>query len=68
MRLRIGYHDGCDAGYADAGSPFYESRNATEPARNTADRYAFGWYAGYQTCIGNYQRIQRGINALFAPP
>jgi hypothetical protein len=34
---RIGYRDGCDAGYAHAGSPFYKRRNVTEPPPGTKD-------------------------------
>jgi hypothetical protein len=64
---RIGYHDGCDAGYAYAGSPFYAPSNATEPPRATQD-YTVGWQAGFQRCVGSYQQIQRGVNALLGPP
>jgi hypothetical protein len=64
---RIGYHDGCDAGYAYAGSPFYEHSDAREPPRATRD-YTVGWQAGFQKCAGSYQQIQRAGNALLGPP
>jgi hypothetical protein len=64
---RIGYRDGCDAGYAHAGSPFYKRRNVTEPPRGTKD-YTFGWQAGFQKCADSYQRIQRGVNVVLGPP
>jgi hypothetical protein len=64
---QIGYHDGCDAGYAYAGSPFYQRSNVTEPPRSVHD-YADGWHAGFQRCAGSYQQIQRSINALLGPP
>ena len=63
---RIGYHDGCDAGYAYAGSPFYEHSEVTEPPLATKD-YTFGWQAGFQKCAGNYQSIQRAVNVLLGP-
>jgi hypothetical protein len=64
---RIGYRDGCDNGYAYAGSPFYQRRNVTEPPPGTKD-YTFGWQAGFQKCAGSYQGIQRGVNVLLGPP
>jgi hypothetical protein len=64
---RIGYYDGCDAGYAYAGSPFYDQSNVTNPPAATTD-YTSGWYSGFQRCAGNYQRMQRGVNVLLGPP
>jgi hypothetical protein len=64
---RIGYHDGCDAGYAYAGSPLYERSNVTEPPPATTD-YRSGWHAGFGQCAGSYQRIQRAVNVLLGPP
>ena len=64
---RIGYHDGCDAGYAYAGSPFYEQSNVREPPRATQD-YTVGWQSGFQKCAGSYRQMQRGVNALLGPP
>ena len=64
---RIGYYDGCDAGYAYAGSPFYERSKVAEPPPATKD-YTFGWQAGFQRCAGSYQRIQRAVNVLLGPP
>jgi hypothetical protein len=64
---RIGYYDGCDAGYAYAGSPFYEHSDQTEPPPATAD-YTHGWHAGFHRCAGSFQRIQRGVFVLLGPP
>jgi hypothetical protein len=65
--FRIGYRDGCDAGYAYAGSPFYEQSNVTAPPPATKD-YTFGWHAGFEQCAANYQRMQRAVNVLLGPP
>ncbi len=64
---RIGYYDGCDAGYAYAGSPFYEQSDVTEPPRAT-ENYTYGWNAGFQKCAASYQRVQRSVNVLLGPP
>jgi hypothetical protein len=64
---RMGYHDGCDAGYAYAGSPFYEHSDVTEPPPAKPD-YTYGWHAGFQKCAGSYQSIQRAGNLLLGPP
>jgi hypothetical protein len=64
---RIGYYDGCDAGYAYAGSPFYEKSDVTEPPPATED-YTDGWNAGFQRCAASYQRIQRAISVPLGPP
>ena len=64
---RVGFHDGCDAGYAWAGSPFYPASNATEPER-TDEPYRTGWKAGFSRCLRHYQRIQSTVNAWFGPP
>ena len=64
---RLGYRDGCDAGYAYAGSPFYEQVD-TLPAAPTAEPYRSGWLAGFDRCLDNYQHIQRTVNFLVGPP
>jgi len=63
---RVGYHDGCDAGYAYAGSPFYEPIDV-EPAAPGAAPYRDGWQAGFSQCLGNYLHIQRTANFLLGP-
>jgi len=64
---RIGFSEGCDAGYASAGSPFYEPTNVDEPTRSD-EPYFSGWQAGYYRCLANYQRIQRATSVLLGPP
>jgi hypothetical protein len=64
---RIGYYDGCDAGYAYAGSPFYEQSEVTEPPPATED-YTTGWHAGFQRCASRYQHLQRAISVPLGPP
>lgn len=64
---RLGYRDGCDEGYAYAGSPFYEQVD-TLPAPPTAEPYRSGWLAGFDRCLDNYQHIQRTVNFLVGPP
>jgi hypothetical protein len=65
--FRIGYYDGCDAGYAYAGSPFYERSEVTEPPP-AAEDYTTGWRAGFERCASSYQRIQRAISVGLGPP
>lgn len=63
---RVGFHDGCDAGYAYAGSPFYEQGEATQPP--SVEPYASGWQAGFARCASSYQRIQRATDRMLGPP
>lgn len=63
---RVGFHDGCDEGYAYAGSPFATSP-ASAPARSN-EIYASGWQAGFEHCKYHYQRIQRVVSTVFGPP
>jgi hypothetical protein len=65
---RVGYYDGCDAGYAYAGSPFYEPIDAEPAAPAGAELYRTGWQIGFNRCRGNYQHIQRTVNFLIGPP
>jgi len=64
---RVGYHDGCDAGYAYAGSPFYEHAEVTAPPVSDQP-YAGGWQAGFGKCASSYQSIQRATSLLLGPP
>jgi hypothetical protein len=65
--FRVGYYDGCDAGYAYAGSPFYEHSDVTEPPVSSED-YVTGWQEGFVKCKSSYQRIQRALNVAYGPP
>ena len=64
---RIGFHDGCDDGYAYAGSPFYALEESTQPARSD-EVYASGWQAGFEQCKNHYQRVQRVFSTVLGPP
>jgi hypothetical protein len=64
---RLGYRDGCDDGYAYAGSPFYRQARAL-PATPTAEPYRSGWIAGFDRCLDNYQHFQRTVSFLIGPP
>jgi hypothetical protein len=64
---RLGYRDGCDDGYAYAGSPFYQQAY-TLPAAPTVEPYRSGWVAGFDRCLDNYQHLQRTVNFLIGPP
>ncbi|HKP27511.1 MAG TPA: hypothetical protein VJV39_26825 [Dongiaceae bacterium] len=64
---RLGYRDGCDEGYAYAGSPLYR-QTSTRPAAPTAEPYRSGWLAGFDRCLDNYQHFQRTVNFLIGPP
>jgi len=67
LDYRVGFHDGCDAGYAYAGSPFYRHAETTQPP--SADQpYASGWNAGFTQCASSYQRIQRATSLILGPP
>lgn len=64
---RTGFHDGCDDGYAYAGSPFYTLRESAEPPPSD-ELYAAGWQAGFEQCKGNYWRIRRTVSIVLGPP
>jgi hypothetical protein len=64
---RTAFHDGCDAGYAYAGSPFYAQGHATNPPPSD-QTYAAGWYAGFEQCRVNYQHIQWTTFNIIGPP
>lgn len=66
LGYRVGFHDGCDAGYAFAGSPFYQISTEAKPPR-TDQPYLSGWHDGFDTCQSHYQRIQRAIHVFVGP-
>jgi hypothetical protein len=63
-RFQIGYHDGCDAGYAVAGSPFYDRIEHAEPGDQDS-YYVHGWQVGFHDCKGSSDRIQATIHSFF---
>jgi hypothetical protein len=65
--FQMGYHEGCDAGYAVAGSPLYERIDTAEPPR-ADEPYLSGWEFGFFDCRSNYDRVQNTIHAFFGPP
>ena len=65
--FRVGYHDGCDAGYSVAGSPFYENQDEIEPTRSGTD-YLRGWNRGFTRCKNNYDRVQTTVFSILGPP
>lgn len=64
---RQGYHDGCGAGYAVAGSPLYQQVETAQPAR-TEEAYVIGWESGFERCKHNFQRMQTVVNSVLGPP
>jgi hypothetical protein len=64
---RVGFKDGCDSGYAYAGSPFYP-QNGLVQAPSPKEPYVSGWYAGFAECKDNFQRIQRTVFVVLGPP
>ena len=65
--FREGYTEGCDAGDAVAGSPFYSYRDKVEPPPK-GDPHRVGWLEGYDRCRRNYQRIQGTVNTFLGSP
>ena len=62
-KYQIGYKDGCDVGYAFAGSPFYERRE--NPILDMQDiDYMHGWQEGFDECKRSYDRIQNTIHSV----
>jgi hypothetical protein len=64
---RVGFHDGCDDGYASAGSPFYEHTETAQPLY-MGEPYVAGWQAGFEHCKSHYQRMQRVVSTVLGPP
>ncbi len=63
-KFQVGYHDGCDAGYAVAGSPFYDRIEHAEPSYQDS-HYVHGWQIGFGDCKRSYDRIQATIHSVF---
>ncbi len=64
---RDGYAEGCDVGYAVAGSVLYRTIDKAEPPPQ-GDPQRIGWLAGYDRCKRNYQRMQTVFSSFFGPP
>lgn len=64
---RTGFAEGCDAGYAVAGSPFYAKLEEARPQRSDED-YIGGWARGFHRCKSNYERVQSTIASFLGPP
>lgn len=62
-RFQLGYREGCDAGYAIAGSPFYTRIATAEPLAEDLD-YLYGWHQGLDQCKRSYNRIQTTIHSV----
>ena len=62
-KYQIGYHEGCDAGYAVAGSPLYERIESAAPNFQNID-YVQGWQEGFDECKRSYDRIQATIHSV----
>ncbi len=63
-RFQIGYKDGCDAGYASAGSPFYE-RSEAPPLPEADGDYQNGWRIGLYDCEKSYNHFQATLHSMF---
>ncbi|MEM7170293.1 MAG: hypothetical protein AAF530_08980 [Pseudomonadota bacterium] len=64
--FQVGYLDGCDAGYAYAGSPLYTYEEPSPPEQE--GEYRAGWTSGFKECKDNYDHFQDTLNHLFGPP
>lgn len=58
---RVGFRDGCDSGYAEAGNGAFTYVDAGESVL-PADDYRDGWTTGYFDCKRSFQRIQRTVH------
>jgi len=71
LAYRQGYHDGCDVGYAVAGSPLYEQPPYEQPPAVSTPRvgqdYVSGWSEGMYDCRSSFERIQRTVNLVLSP-
>ncbi len=63
-RYQIGYKDGCDAGYAVAGSPFYDRIDSATAPEADAD-YQSGWQFGFTDCKASYNHFQATVHSMF---
>ena len=66
LAYRQGYHDGCESGYAVAGSPFYVQPWEVGIPQAEPD-YVAGWTAGLYDCRASFERIQRTIHQALSP-
>ncbi|MFQ5466979.1 MAG: hypothetical protein ACE5DS_02480 [Kiloniellaceae bacterium] len=64
---RVGFREGCDAGYAYAGSPFYAASDQTAPERQDQP-YLTGWQEGFERCMKSQQRMQAAVSSFLGPP
>ena len=62
-RYQIGYKEGCDAGYAVAGSIFYERIERAEPIHDEVD-YVNGWEYGYLKCKKKQEHFQATLHSI----
>ncbi len=62
--FQVGYRDGCDAGYAVAGSPFYDRIEHADPGDQDS-QYVYGWQIGFDDCKRSYDRIQATIHSFY---
>jgi len=62
-RYQIGYKDGCDDGYAIAGSIFYERIDSAEPAYDDVD-YVNGWHYGFLNCKKKQEHFQATLHSI----
>ena len=58
---RVGFRDGCDSGYADAGNGAFTYVDAGQSVL-PADDYRDGWNTGFYDCKRSFQRIQRTVH------
>ena len=63
-RFQVGYKEGCDAGYATAGSPFYDRIDAPPVPEADAD-YQNGWRWGFYECEKSYNHFQATLHSMF---
>ncbi len=66
QEFQVGFLDGCDAGYAYAGSPFYERKDPVEPTE--PGDYRYGWASGFKECKDNWDHYQNDLHHIFGPP
>jgi len=62
-RYQIGYKDGCDDGYAIAGSMFYERIDSAAPAYDDVD-YVNGWHYGFLNCKKKQEHFQATLHSI----
>ncbi len=60
---QVGYKEGCDSGFAVAGSPMYERIDEASPPFDD-EQYVLGWSEGFHSCRVKYNRIQNTIHSI----